>query len=211
MAGTFDEVFSWIDMARERGWYSAHTARQIKTAVRRTQDAIGNKKFSDLDDLLQALPSLFNSWQRSRKGSASTARSYESRMRSLIREFMKWKEAPRAYTSARDSKLKDPPAKKAERKKAAPAKKRRSAKRTRRAAPAAKAPAPAPEPAPVDTGDAGVSGSGKSQTVSLDSIFVDIRWDGVVSPAELASVLAALAQCRPEAGRALLRAASELF
>jgi hypothetical protein len=222
MAGTFDEVFTWIDMARDRDWYSPHTARQIKTAVRRTQDAIGDNKFSNLDDLMQALPSLFNSWQRSRNGSASTARSYESRMRSLIREFMKWKDEPKAYEAARDTKDNEPaPKKGGRRKKAAPAKKRAAPKRaaskraapkrTRRAPRAAKVPEPAPEPAaPVEL-EAGVSGSARSQTVSLDNIFVDIRWDGEVSPAELASVLAALAQCRPESGKALLHAASEIF
>ena len=225
MAGIYDEVFSWIDMARDRGWYSPHTARQIKTAVRRTQDAIGDKKFSDLNDLMRALPSLFNSWQRARKGSASTARSYESRMRSLIREFLKWQSAPDAYTAARDAKMKGGPAKRGAKRKAAaaPATPRRrgpdkAPRRSRKRAAAAAAtatvavaPAPAPPAPTAPATSSGISGSGQSRIVSLENIHVELRWSGAVSAGELAAVLAALAACRPEAGAALLRAAAETF
>lgn len=220
------DLFRWLDEARDREWYKPHTVRQIRTAVRRAEDAIGDRSFKSLEALRKALPSLFNEWQAARTGgSATTARSYESRVRSLIGECIEWQKDPAAYAAKRAAGS-TKGGKGKGRGKAKASKRASSGRGAKATAPATDAPkakrgrprktaAAAATPRGVRGGATGpiVDGgpNANQREVKLDHIAVDVRWTKGVTAAELAQVLATLVECHPEAGGPLLAAASELF
>lgn len=98
MAGTLMDVAGWVEQKGNSGELKASTARLWASALSTLQACITGEDPQDLDWILENLPHLSRRWANlnpDKRG--DTSKTYESRARSAIGCYLKWRADPSGF------------------------------------------------------------------------------------------------------------------
>lgn len=108
------EVVAWIEKLANKADINGNSARLRTTAIRQFEDVVAEDEPKEVGWMLKNLDRLTERWARRNPGAkADTAKTYATRVRTTLQEYLKWSAAPHEY----DPKMSAPKPKKDEAKK----------------------------------------------------------------------------------------------
>lgn len=96
-APTIENAKKWMLTMAERGEYAKNTARFRVGAIDALTSVLGEEESRDPKAILDKLSELAGRWARANNGKAETATGYESRARSLLRDYLSYLEDPTKF------------------------------------------------------------------------------------------------------------------
>lgn len=101
-----DEVCAWVDAQEKKGDMLPGTARLRTTALRAIAAQVADGEEGDAEAVLANMDRLSARWcMRNRELHGETAKTYVSRARRAIAEFLRWREDPTGYRPLREARL----------------------------------------------------------------------------------------------------------
>jgi hypothetical protein len=93
-----EPVLSWLTVQGQKGDMSESSAMRHQTALRQMAEQIAPDDPGDLEWMLNNMERLQRRWAtKNVGGKATTSKTYASRARGSIREYLRWKAAPEKY------------------------------------------------------------------------------------------------------------------
>lgn len=133
------EVLQWIDQMAERGIYPPSSARFRRSALTQLTSVLAEDEPYSPDELLQRIDELAGRWTTKNNAKPETARTYASRARTVLSDYVAYREDPLHF---RPRSAKRPKSDQAKKKSTASSKKAKSADSGRER-----------DPSPVEVGD----------------------------------------------------------
>jgi hypothetical protein len=95
---TVEGALDWIKKAAEKHDISQATAQMQMTAIRQMAEQVAaGEPEGDLKHIVANIDKLRERWARRNQGNANTAKTYASRAKGAINEYLRWAAAPDKY------------------------------------------------------------------------------------------------------------------
>lgn len=98
---TIKNVRDWVQAMGDKGLYNSETARFRITALERLASVLGDDESQDPELMLNNLAQLAKRWATKNSGSPGTMKTYESRARGALEDFLAYQEDPSAFKGRR--------------------------------------------------------------------------------------------------------------